>query len=289
MPKSDRDFDKTHLSIDQAEARGFIHRDYIAHCLRWSHVAKSVMRSDYKNNRYLDIGCGKDQPLARLLYTNKLAPTGGYFIGADLNKITLSDVFKSSAWKPMILGEVDAVSNVSITDGLLSIEGTIIKDVAPPTHVVCFEVIEHMKPKYAKLLVQKFAELAKAGATIYTSTPCYSEKVGAAGNHINEMTYEVLGSMFEANNLEIVDHWGTFAGQTDYKPELTPAEKDIFDKLSLYYDSNLVSNIMAPLFPGKSRNCLWVLKYNESFEKKFPGLDNCAEPWSSSKEYLELR
>ena len=35
-----KEIDNTHLSIDQAEERGFIHRDYIAHCLRWTHVAK---------------------------------------------------------------------------------------------------------------------------------------------------------------------------------------------------------------------------------------------------------
>ena len=34
-----KEIDNTHLSIDQAEARGFIHRDYIAHCLRWTHVS----------------------------------------------------------------------------------------------------------------------------------------------------------------------------------------------------------------------------------------------------------
>jgi hypothetical protein len=27
-----KSIDNTHLSIDQAEERGFIHRDYIAHC-----------------------------------------------------------------------------------------------------------------------------------------------------------------------------------------------------------------------------------------------------------------
>ena len=102
------------------------------------------------------------------------------------------------------------------------------------------------------------------------------------------MTYEVLGSLFEAHNLEITDHWGTFASQTDYKQDLNPTEREIFDKLCAYYDSNLVSNIMAPLFPGKSRNCFWVLKYNESFKKKFPGLNNCAMPWYSSSEYREL-
>ena len=37
-----RKIDKTHLSCDQAEERGFLHRDYIAHCLRWSHIVKHL-------------------------------------------------------------------------------------------------------------------------------------------------------------------------------------------------------------------------------------------------------
>ena len=42
MPDPGRSIDKTHLSIDQAEERGFIHRDYLAHCFRWSHVVKHL-------------------------------------------------------------------------------------------------------------------------------------------------------------------------------------------------------------------------------------------------------
>ena len=30
--------------------------------------------------------------------------------------------------------------------------------------------------------------------------------------------------------------------------------------LEAYYDSNLIANIMAPMFPDMSRNTLWVLK-----------------------------
>ena len=41
---------------------------------------------------------------------------------------------------------------------------------------------------------------------------------------------------------------------------MTDNEREMFDRLNEYYDSNLVSNIMAPLFPKYSRNCLWVLK-----------------------------
>ena len=36
----------------------------------------------------------------------------------------------------------------------------------------------------------------------------------------------------------------------------------MFNHLKEYYDVNLLSNIMAPFFPKKSRNTLWVLKKN---------------------------
>ena len=50
-----KEIDNTHLSIDQAEERGFIHRDYIAHCLRWTHVAKYLhLKSRYKTARIID-------------------------------------------------------------------------------------------------------------------------------------------------------------------------------------------------------------------------------------------
>lgn len=37
----------------------------------------------------------------------------------------------------------------------------------------------------------------------------------------------------------------------------------MFSELRKYYDTNLLSNIMAPFFPEQSRNTLWVLKVKE--------------------------
>ena len=37
-------------------------------------------------------------------------------------------------------------------------------------------------------------------------------------------------------------------------------QQKMFEELSRYYDANLISNIMAPLFPELSRNALWVLR-----------------------------
>jgi len=46
----------------------------------------------------------------------------------------------------------------------------------------------------------------------------------------------------------------------DYKHLLNDWQVKMFEELKAYYDSNLLSVIMAPFFPEQSRNTLWVLK-----------------------------
>ena len=85
--------DKTFLSIDNAEDRGFIHRDYIAHCLRWTHVIKRLYeRKTYQTARILDIGCGRELPFAKTLYSSKLAPA--MYFGVDVGPILDEEVAK---------------------------------------------------------------------------------------------------------------------------------------------------------------------------------------------------
>ena len=43
-------------------------------------------------------------------------------------------------------------------------------------------------------------------------------------------------------------------------PLLNDWQAWMFKALSDYYDSNLIANLMAPMFPEQSRNTLWVLK-----------------------------
>ena len=70
-----KSIDKTYLSIDTAEDRGFIHRDYVSHCLRWTHVIKRLYeRKTWQTARILDVGCGRELPMAKLLYSSKLIP-----------------------------------------------------------------------------------------------------------------------------------------------------------------------------------------------------------------------
>ena len=95
---------------------------------------------------------------------------------------------------------------------------------------VCLEVLEHVEPTKAIAILDKLADVVVQGGTCYFSTPCYDEKVGAAKNHVNEMTYEAFGALLEAKGFQIVDHYGTFASQKDYKHELHGETNYLYSK-----------------------------------------------------------
>ena len=245
-----KEIDNTHLSIDQAEARGFIHRDYIAHCLRWTHVSKYLhLQARYKTARIIDIGCGKDMPLARMLYTSRLAPEK--YLGIEYNKMDIPDMFKNSNFKPDLIAGVDftTVDQNNIAGGLQY------------NYSTCFEVLEHVEPIKAIAILDHLPKFLGQDSVSWFSTPCWDEKVGAAANHVNEMTYEAFGSLLEEMGYKILDHWGTFASIKDYKGKLDAFQSGTFAKLREYYDSNYLATIMAPLFPEHSRNVLWETQY----------------------------
>ena len=272
-----KEIDNTHLSIDQAEARGFIHRDYIAHCLRWTHVSKYLhLQARYKTARIIDIGCGKDMPLARMLYTSRLAPEK--YLGIEYNKMDIPDMFKNSSFKP------DLVSGVDFTTVVIE------KMMTTFNYSTCFEVLEHVEPIKAIAILDHLPQFLTEDAVSWFSTPCWDEKVGAAANHVNEMTYEAFGSLLEEMGYKILNHWGTFASIKDYKDDLHGL-KDTFDKLREYYDSNYLATIFAPLFPESSRNCLWETQYVGKLkieERLFPTITKIEGRLGSSDKWRDL-
>ena len=127
--------------------------------------------------------------------------------------------------------------------------------------IACLEVIEHVGKNNGPVLLKNIAKHMHKGSVLLLSTPCYDPKVGAAGNHIingeiGEFTYDEMKELLEVD-FNIVDQWGTFASQRDYIPHMEDWQKKMYDELSKYYESSLLSNLMAPLFPAQSRNVLW--------------------------------
>lgn len=294
--------DTTHLSIDQAEKRGFIHRDYIAHCLRWSHVVKHIGQSGrYKTTRILDVGCGTDLPLAKTLYTSRMAVQ--QYVGIDYNRPDKFDtsVFHTGKMPVRAFGGVDFAEHVTIDarEGSYQIKG-IEGHFALPNVITCFEVLEHVEPEHARRMLELMHAFVEAGqaqgdpVTVFISTPCWDANVGAAANHVSEIKREALGAVIEDIGMKVQGNWGTFASQRDYKDELARTYGSIgqmmFERLGQYYDSNYVATIMAPLFPAHSRNNLWQLGYRDPSEtsRKFPALTDVPTPWTCSDEWRGL-
>jgi len=274
-----KEIDNTHLSIDQAEARGFIHRDYIAHCLRWTKIAKDLnLGSKYKEADIIDVGCGKDMPLARMLMTNRMAPRN--YVGIEYNKMEIPEMFDNTTFQPHLIDNVDFTQTDIIEDSF--------------NVSVCLEVLEHVEPSKAIAILDKLANVVVQGGTCYFSTPCYDAKVGAAKNHVNEMTYKAFGALLEAKKFEIVDHYGTFASQKDYKHELDDNTKQLYSKLSEYYDTNYLSTLFAPLYPSMSRNVLWKCRNTKGsiqsdIPKRFPRISELDGTLGSSEKADHLR
>jgi hypothetical protein len=269
-----KSIDKTYLSIDNAETRGFIHRDYIAHCLRWTHVCKYLAQGQrYKTAKIIDVGCGRELPLAKTLYSSRYIPER--YVGVEYGPI-----------------EEEAIAVLTKTDKFPG-EYNTDTDICTFGHdgefniVTCFEVFEHVEPAHGVRLLKKLKSLLddSEDATVFLSTPCYDEHTGSADNHVNETTYEALGSIIETLGFNIKAVYGTFASIKDYKENIAQdGLTEVFTKLRGYYDTNYLATIFAPMYPAQSRNCLWVLGKNRpnSVPAKFKPLAEVTKPWSQS-------
>ena len=251
------EFDNTHLSIDIVEDTKLIHRDYIAHCMRWSYVLKWLtIGGRYKTASVFDIGAGKDLPLFKMICSNRLTKTK--YAGVDINKLELPKNFSKRSVECKLYSETD----------FMSLSNEVFEGVNVFTS---FEVLEHVPPEYAREVVERVFSLMNNDAHFFVSTPCYDEQVGPADNHINEMTRDAFGYLLESTGFEIVENFGTFASQKDYKKKLTPGELEVYNGLSKYYHHHYLATIMAPIYPQYSRNNIWLVKKADSMSnRRFP-------------------
>jgi len=247
-------YNTTDLDPQTAFERHVFHRDQFAHYLRWTHILKEAKIGE----KIVDFGCGKGN-LLEVLYRNKFKCEK--YIGIDIrNKTILSsqEKYKNVEWAEFL------------TEDLVNPQNGVNFQNFNADKVCSFEVLEHVGKQNADKFMENFINCGNDNATYYISTPNFDEKVGAAGNHtydsgdgrgvaIQEFSYNELKELFE-KHAKIIDSFGTFASIRDYKPLMNDWQTKMFEHLKSYYDSNLVSNIMAPFFPEYSRNTMWVLK-----------------------------
>ena len=237
----------TEMHPEKEFERHVFHRERFSHYLRWTHILKIAKIGQ----NVLDVGCGSGN-LYEVFYRNRYSPNN--FTGVDIRKQIIEKnriKFPKANWHNLdIVNDELPISNWDI--------------------IVLLETMEHIGKSNGQKLLDNIKQVMNKNTELLISTPCYDEKVGAADNHTydcgdgkgiisQEYYFNELKELLE-NNFEIIDVFGTFASQKDYKPLMSEWQIKTFDHLIKYYDSNLISNIMAPFFPEHSRNCLWKLK-----------------------------
>lgn len=251
-------YNTTQLEPLMAIERGIMHRDMNAHIFRWTHVLKNAKIGE----TIVDFGSGKCN-LLEVMYRNRYKPKK--YIALEYTQKDLD--FAKNKFKglkfPVEFYQQDIINP------------TMDYSKFQADKVVSFEVAEHVGSQNVienrKFLIN-FMACGNKNATYYLSTPNYDPEVGAAGNHTydsgdgkgkrpQELDHFELQEAILETGFEIVNKFGTFASQKDYKESLDGWRLEMFNELNKYYDSNLLSNLMAPVIePELARNTLWVLK-----------------------------
>lgn len=245
-PEGKRIINKTDLQVIKATKRSLCHRDYLSHFLRYTHVIKwlSKLKNKKDNLNILDLGCGKEFPILRTCYTNKIKPK--YYLGLDARKLDFDELHEEM--EPNFEYEFQQYDFINDLPKCKYGDWDII---------VFLEVLEHNSKESGIKILENIKKIMGKETVLFLSTPAFNGE--AAENHVYEWKYNELKEQLESIfNLEA--HYGTFASQNEILPAMNNCEKELFDKLRDYYDSNMLSVIFAPAHPYASRNCLWRLK-----------------------------
>lgn len=230
-----REFDKTSLR-DGAHGQ-WVHRDYAAHFFRWSFAGR------YSGSEVdiLDVGCGPDVPMINAL-TMPRSNVPRSYVGVDMNrqpKKAPSRQWATLHWEFNFIERHAELGTFNL--------------------ITSFEVVEHMrKPDGERFLAAIASCLRDRDARAIISTPVFNGK--AAANHLHEWTIDELAASIDAAGMCVVDRFGTFASWNEIKKVATPEQVELAKRLARWYDGEVISCFLAPLYPDASRNNAWVLQ-----------------------------
>lgn len=235
-------YDKTSLKVTKYDG---LHRDYIAHAFRWGFISTRLVKQQV--TRVLDIGCGTDCPLSKLLSSRIIFVPKSY-LGVDLNNFKPPFNFKWASWRP----------GFNFSEQWRELEP------ARYDLITCLEVVEHMRMESVRELLQGAVALLAPGGRLVVSTPVANGR--PAKNHINECTIPQLLAEFTAADWIVDKRFGTFANINDIKKVASPEHRAVMDQLRCYYGDEVISCFLAPLYADSSRNNIWIMKRSDLAE-----------------------
>ena len=254
VQRDQRDYDTTQLH--ESGHGKTLHRDYSAHFFRWSFARRFINPTD----NVLEVGCGEDKPLSKIL-TGGAAARVNTYVGVDMNKLK-----PSGSQRLTFIGEFNFVERYKEVVKLRPAGFDV---------VVNYEVIEHMKVEHGAKLLKAMLACLKPGGILLLSTPVYDGKRHAA-NHIHEYTVPELQKAIEKAGFKIEQRYGTFMDikhigkiAPQIMPPINPpgtakdfqeSVRQVAGALSRYFDNDAISNIFGPLYPDHARNNLWVCR-----------------------------
>lgn len=249
--RGQREFDSS--SLRESGHGRYVHRDYAAHWFRWQHALRFVKAG----MRVLDVGCGPDQMMTKVLRASQ-SHVPELYVGVDVNRITKKC---GSSWA-RVLDEFDVTRR---WQELLEEDDADEMFAGPPALgpfdlICCFEVIEHMPIERGRALLKALKALVKPDGVILLSTPVYNGKHMAA-NHIHEYEFEELRDEIVKSGLQVDRVVGTFMTSQAAKKVATPAQRALLEELhAKWYAWDILANFLAPLYPEASSNCCWILR-----------------------------
>ena len=218
-----------------------VHRDYAAHFFRWGWASRFIKGG---KTRVLDVGCGQDLPLVKIL-TASLSVVPKVYVGVDLNECGSTKI----RWVGGLHSHFDFVSGWQ----------TLKREHGTFDLVACFEVIEHMHAGDGRRLLAGLVGCLSSGGKILLSTPVYDGKKMAA-NHLHEWTVKELIEAVNDSGLRAVGRFGTFASWNDVRKVCSDQERKLLDTVGRFYGGEVLACFLAPKYPDASRNNVWVLE-----------------------------
>lgn len=245
-------FNKTQLNIKEDMERNVFHRDRLAHFFRWAHIMRA-MKPGYS---VVDLGCGTGN-LATMLYANRMKPNP--YIGVDIRGKTMDT---AEAYFEGRSFDARFVAGNLCMDGWQEEVLKLMNEHqettgARPDIITSFEFVEHVPENDVEPFLVRVKNIMDKYSSFYLSTPCF-DGVRKAENHVKEWYYQELKDLL-SKHFNIENHWGTFISQKDLEPEMNDVFGNAWDRLREYYGSETLAILYAPLFPSKSRNCIWQL------------------------------